>query len=98
MLNDWSSAAAIGISVPWVGTRGYSEELEVGLQVHFPSAKSDLIAFVRTAFAILMGIHPDEDYKKFWAQNMNLQQYWAALMEHAENCNYDGLRDMVASL
>jgi hypothetical protein len=93
-LNDWSSAAKIGSFVPWVGTRGYSVE---DTPEHLPSAKSDLISFVKTAFSILLSLDPGDDYKQFWDDNMSLP-FWKSLMEHAERCDYDKVKELVASL
>ena len=95
MLNDWSSAADIGELTSWIGTKGYSDEAEKPM--HAPSAKSDLVAFVKTVFSILLGIDPGERYTDFWSKNMSLS-FWKLLMKHAEDLDYVSLKDQVASL
>ncbi len=95
MLNDWSSAADIGKVTSWIGTKGYSDETEKPM--HEPSAKSDLVAFVKTVFSIVLGIDPGEKYSDFWAENMS-RSFWKNLMKHAEGLDYASLEEQVASL
>jgi serine/threonine protein kinase len=48
-LNDWSSAAKIGVNCPYQGTPLYGEKF---CQSHIPSPELDLRCFVKTAFTL----------------------------------------------
>jgi len=78
----------------WVGTEGYSCSIPVGSIFHIPLPKDDLIAVVRSVYALLTMDTPDENHKigdEYWSARMPVTSIWGRFLELAKDVKYEEL-------
>ena len=94
ILNDWGSAATIGVSVPWVGTT-YFADPKVGT-FHIPSQAQDLSSLVRSFFIVSFKKTPE--LKDSWDEMLKERKFYLELMDYASNCEYEKLKSLMSML
>lgn len=97
LLNDWGISCAFSpaVSVPWKGTRAYSDPPDDGA-MHFPSASKDLRSLVRCAYSMLFYEPEQPQDMEYWSGR--LEGVWLGAMEAANTCNYAALSLFFKSL
>lgn len=80
VLNDWGSAAPIGVPVTYEGTFGFYDSPKDQAIQHTPSVEADLIALVRTSYLMLFNESPPStsvvDVSSFWAEKFSTSDIW----------------------
>mmetsp|Transcript_19403 Transcript_19403/g.26677 ORF Transcript_19403/g.26677 Transcript_19403/m.26677 type:complete len:463 (-) Transcript_19403:96-1484(-) len=90
ILNDWSSAATIGVPVLWAGTEPFYDQREVVDErgTHHPRPEDDLVALVRSVYTMYVIDFPCENLEHV----MSLSSLWRTALQYARACDYDNIR------
>ena len=87
ILNDWSSAATTGETVPWEGTGWFYKEHLVS---HSPRPEDDLVALVRSVYIMYTRGEAGDD--------LELSVLWRKALRLATFCDYSGLAAFFSEL
>jgi serine/threonine protein kinase len=93
ILSDWGSAVTAGESVPWQGTRFYYDA-PAG-RYHTPEPADDLVALVRSVFAMYTNDMPSE---RTTNRTMEASSLWRGALQCARKSDYGGLQDFFNGL
>jgi serine/threonine protein kinase len=98
ILNDWSSAAEVGVECNYVGTKLFGDKPRTGNK-HTPEPCLDLQSLVKTAYCLTKQRIPpvvdnDLDVQHYWDQVKDQSPLFSKAMEFARMVNYDALADL----
>lgn len=102
ILNDWSSAAEVGVECSYIGTPLFGDKPDV-FNRHIPTPSLDLRSLVRMAFCLSKQRLPPvdnnhDDAAQYWQKIANNYSQFKKALDLASEVKYDELAKLLGTL